>query len=118
MIKLCGVAVTCGHFEMEIWIWQRLATSFRRLKMKVFAKNWRYNNSYVDENDSFKHSKWISFMDKRLRSAKNLLADANTGYLNGLNLNSDVCDKDKWTTGMIPTRTDRLVSLILDMYKL
>lgn len=39
------------------------------------AKNWRYNNSYVDENDSFKHSKWISFMDKRLRLAKNLLAD-------------------------------------------
>jgi adenine-specific DNA-methyltransferase len=37
------------------------------------AKDWKYNNNYVDINDSYRHSKWISFMDKRLRLAKNLL---------------------------------------------
>lgn len=37
------------------------------------AKDWKYNNDYVDYEDSYRHSKWISFMDKRLRLAKNLL---------------------------------------------
>ncbi len=39
------------------------------------AKDWKYNNRYVDETDSFKHSKWLSFMYKRLRLAKDILAE-------------------------------------------
>lgn len=38
-------------------------------------KSWKYNNSYVELDDSFKHSKWLSFMNKRLRLAKNLLSE-------------------------------------------
>ncbi len=37
------------------------------------AKDWKYNNDYVDINDQWRHSKWLSFMEKRLRLAKNLL---------------------------------------------
>jgi adenine-specific DNA-methyltransferase len=37
------------------------------------AKNWIYNNDYVDGNDSFRHSKWLCFMERRLRLAKTLL---------------------------------------------
>lgn len=37
------------------------------------AKDWKYNNDYVDSNDSFRHSKWLSFMAKRLKLAKKLL---------------------------------------------
>jgi adenine-specific DNA-methyltransferase len=37
------------------------------------ARDWKYNNRYVDENDSYRHSKWLSFMEKRLRLAKPLL---------------------------------------------
>ncbi len=39
------------------------------------AKNWVYNNDYVDGNDAFRHSKWLSFMEKRLRLAKSLLTE-------------------------------------------
>jgi adenine-specific DNA-methyltransferase len=39
------------------------------------ARDWKYNNDYVDESDSFRHSKWISFMYKRLRLAKQVLSD-------------------------------------------
>ncbi|HUC88665.1 MAG TPA: site-specific DNA-methyltransferase [Candidatus Paceibacterota bacterium] len=39
------------------------------------AKDWKYNNDYIDSTDSYRHSKWISFMDKRLRLAKNLLTE-------------------------------------------
>lgn len=43
------------------------------------AKDWKYNNHYVDENDNWRHSKWVSFMEKRLRLAKKLLK--NNGFL-------------------------------------
>lgn len=36
-------------------------------------KSWKYNNQYIDRDDAFRHSKWLSFMSKRLRLAKNLL---------------------------------------------
>lgn len=34
-----------------------------------------YDDKRIDENDSFRHSKWLSFMDKRLRIAQKLLRD-------------------------------------------
>src|SRR5438094_357619 len=37
------------------------------------ARDWKYNNDYVDINDAWRHSKWLSFMEKRLRLAKDLL---------------------------------------------
>lgn len=37
------------------------------------ARDWKYNNDYVDKNDIFRHSKWISMMNARLRIARNLL---------------------------------------------
>ncbi len=37
------------------------------------AKDWKYNNDYVDSSDSYRHSKWLSMMEKRLRLAKKLL---------------------------------------------
>src|SRR3989339_865680 len=39
------------------------------------AKDWKYNNDFVDINDSYRHSKWLSMMSKRLLIAKNLLKD-------------------------------------------
>ncbi|WP_411681722.1 site-specific DNA-methyltransferase [Clostridium thailandense] len=33
-----------------------------------------YNDNYVNEEDSYRHSKWISFMNKRLRLARELLS--------------------------------------------
>ena len=38
-------------------------------------KDFIYNDSFVDSEDSFRHSKWLSFMNKRLKLAKGLLSD-------------------------------------------
>lgn len=38
-------------------------------------KDFRYNDIYVDKEDSYRHSKWLSFMSRRLKIAKKLLAD-------------------------------------------
>lgn len=37
------------------------------------ARDWKYNNDYVDGSDQYRHSKWLSMMQKRLKLAKNLL---------------------------------------------
>lgn len=38
-------------------------------------KDFVYNDCIVDKEDSYRHSKWLSFMNKRLRIAKQLLSD-------------------------------------------
>ena len=38
-------------------------------------KDFTYNDSYVDSEDEFRHSKWLSFMSKRLSIAKYLLSE-------------------------------------------
>lgn len=38
-------------------------------------KDFVYNDQFVDKEDSYRHSKWLSFMAKRLRIAKQLLSD-------------------------------------------
>lgn len=37
------------------------------------ARDWKYNNDYVDGSDTYRHSKWLSMMEKRLQIAKKLL---------------------------------------------
>ncbi len=37
------------------------------------ARDWKYNNDYVDKNDPWRHSKWLSMLQKRLKLAKRLL---------------------------------------------
>ncbi len=39
------------------------------------ARDWKYNNNFVDITDDFRHSKWLSFMKNRLTLAKSLLTD-------------------------------------------
>ena len=39
------------------------------------AKDWKYNNNFVDKNDGYRHSKWISMMANRLVLARNLLTE-------------------------------------------
>ena len=38
-------------------------------------KDFIYNDSYVDKTDTFRHSKWLSFMKKRLEIARRLLSN-------------------------------------------
>lgn len=37
------------------------------------ARDWKYNNNYVDSSDRYRHSKWLAFMERRLKLAKQLL---------------------------------------------
>lgn len=37
------------------------------------ARDWKYNNDYVEGDDLYRHSKWLAFMERRLKLAKELL---------------------------------------------
>lgn len=37
------------------------------------ARDWKYNNDYVEGDDLYRHSKWLAFMERRLKIAKRLL---------------------------------------------
>lgn len=37
------------------------------------AKDWKYNNDYVEGDDLYRHSKWLAFMERRMLLAKELL---------------------------------------------
>lgn len=38
-------------------------------------KDFKYNDNFVEKDDAYRHSKWLSFMSKRLRLAKNLMKE-------------------------------------------
>ena len=40
-------------------------------------KDFIYNDNYIDKEDEYRHSKWLSFMSKRLKIAKKILSDDN-----------------------------------------
>lgn len=44
-------------------------------------KDFKYNDRFVDKEDGFRHSKWLSFMAKRLRLAKALLKDTGVIFI-------------------------------------
>jgi len=37
------------------------------------ARDWKYNNDYVESEDLYRHSKWLAFMERRLQVARELL---------------------------------------------
>lgn len=37
------------------------------------AKDWKYNNDYIDSDDSYRHSKWLAMMERRLLLARDLM---------------------------------------------
>jgi adenine-specific DNA-methyltransferase len=42
------------------------------------ARDWKYNNDYVDADDGYRHSKWLAFMERRLKLAKELMNPADS----------------------------------------
>ena len=60
-------------------------------------KDFKYNDTFVDKEDSYRHSKWLSFMDKRLRIAKRLLSETGVIFIsiddNEINQAKLLCDE-------------------------
>lgn len=86
----------CNAPDSELWHALIQADNYHALQLLVYlyggmvdciyidppyntgARDWKYNNDYVDSNDSYRHSKWLSFIKKRLQLAKKLLNPKNS----------------------------------------
>ncbi|MCC5946641.1 MAG: hypothetical protein JJT94_17045 [Bernardetiaceae bacterium] len=44
-------------------------------------KDFKYNDHFVDKEDQYRHSKWLAFMQKRLKIAKTLLKDSGVIFI-------------------------------------
>lgn len=42
------------------------------------AKDWKYNNDYVEDNDLYRHSKWLAMIERRLLLARELMNPADS----------------------------------------
>ena len=45
------------------------------------ARDWKYNDNYVDASDGFRHSKWLAMMKRRLLLAKDILSDSGAIFI-------------------------------------
>ena len=45
------------------------------------GEEFKYNDKWVDKDDSYKHSKWLSFIKKRLQLARNLLTESGAIFI-------------------------------------
>lgn len=88
---LAPIDSVCNAPDSSLWHTLIEADNFHALQLLVYlyggkvdciyidppyntgAKDWKYNNDYVDGSDSYRHSKWLSMMQKRLNLAKKLL---------------------------------------------
>lgn len=68
-------------------------------------KDFIYNDKYIDKEDSYKHSKWLNFMEKRLKLAQNLLKEDGVIFIS-IDDNEQaqlklLCDEIFWEDNMI-----------------
>ncbi|MBE7192970.1 MAG: site-specific DNA-methyltransferase [Gordonia polyisoprenivorans] len=76
------------------------------------ARDWKYNNDYVDGVDQYRHSKWLAFIERRLRLAKLLLAPSST-------LIVTIDENEVHHLGMLleqlfPDATQQLVTIVIN----
>lgn len=79
------------------------------------AKDWKYNNDYVDGDDGYRHSKWLSFMERHLLVAKQLLNPDDSVLI------VTIDEKEYLRLGMLleqtfPEATIQMVSIVMSSF--
>lgn len=77
------------------------------------ARDWKYNNDYVDSNDVYRHSKWLSMMDKRLTLAKHLLNPDNSVLMITIDDN-ELCTLKLLLESIFPSCNMQIVDFVIN----
>lgn len=77
------------------------------------AKDWKYNNDYVEGDDLYRHSKWLAFMERRLLLAKELLCQEDSVLI------VTIDEKEYLRLGLLleqtfPEATIQMVSIVIN----
>ncbi|MEV2241912.1 DNA methyltransferase [Micromonospora sp. NPDC049891] len=75
------------------------------------ARDWKYNNDYVDGVDKYRHSKWLAMMERRLRLAKRLLNPADSAMVVTIDEN-EVHHLGMLLEKLFPEATRQLVTIV------
>ncbi|MGH9166208.1 MAG: DNA methyltransferase [Acidimicrobiales bacterium] len=76
------------------------------------ARDWKYGNDYVDKDDSYRHSKWLSMMERRLRLSAQLLKS--DGVLVVTIDEHEVSRLGVLLTQLFPTALTQMVSIVIN----
>ena len=77
------------------------------------AQDWKYNNDYIDTNDVYRHSKWLSMLQKRLRIAKKLLNPTNSMLMITIDDN-ELCSLRLLIDEIFPECTLQIVDMFIN----
>lgn len=77
------------------------------------ARDWKYNNDYVDGADAYRHSKWLSMIKKRLLIAKKLL-NRNDSILMITIDDTELCDLRLLVDSIFPECTVQIVDMFIN----
>lgn len=77
------------------------------------AKDWKYNNDYVEKEDLYRHSKWLAMVERRLLVAKELLNPADSVLI------ATIDEKEYLRLGMLleqvfPEARIRMISTVIN----
>lgn len=77
------------------------------------AKDWKYNNDYVDGKDVYRHSKWLSMMKNRLVIAKHLLNSQNSVLIVAIDEN-EYMHLGALLEELFPTSKIQMISVVIN----
>lgn len=75
------------------------------------ARDWKYNNDYVDAVDQYRHSKWLAMMERRLRLAGRLLKPSDSALVVTIDEN-EVHHLGMLLEQVFPEATRQLVTIV------
>ena len=95
--------------------WVKMIANGDREKAKEYLEKYVHTLGNLTITGYNQNLSNMSFTDKRDRKNKD---GKDIGYRNGLFLNEDVVNQDDWTIEKINNRTDKIIDILMDLFKM
>lgn len=102
-----------GQNIPEVWV--KMIADGDREKAKEYLEKYVHTLGNLTITGYNQNLSNMSFTDKRDRKSKD---GKNIGYRNGLFLNEDVVNQEDWTIEKINNRTDKIISILMELFKI
>lgn len=102
-----------GQNIPEVWV--KMIADGNREKAKEYLEKYVHTLGNLTITGYNQNLSNMSFTDKRDRKNKD---GKDIGYRNGLFLNEDVVNQDDWTIEKINNRTDKIIDILMDLFKM
>lgn len=100
--------------------WVNMIADGNREKAKEYLEKYVHtlgNLTITGYNQNLSNMPFIDKRDRKIKDEKNKDGKY-IGYRNGLFLNEDVVNQEKWTIAKINNRTDKIIDILMDLFKM